>query len=248
MKLTLKPTTMLLIEDLMQPPHNLDPIRVITENFEPGQGRIIITCWDAAWVGYWGAMGDRTVEQFVIDCDDDYIASNLGCASSLSSSSSNRAYLIRVIRAVQDALIKRQPKITPARQARIDRVAHANALIKVISDHGRRFFWNDPDKRVAKLELDQRGKVWWVDDYRGTRVCIEKMGGDEHSWRGFSHGGTLKQLVQMMRDYIKTGKQLPIWYICPGRLTPGNANIWGYDGEAAAATIEAARKLPIIKP
>lgn len=33
MKLTTKPTTMLLVEDLMQPPHNLDPIRVITENF-----------------------------------------------------------------------------------------------------------------------------------------------------------------------------------------------------------------------
>lgn len=33
MNLTTIATTMLLIEDLMQPPHNLDPIRVITENF-----------------------------------------------------------------------------------------------------------------------------------------------------------------------------------------------------------------------
>lgn len=237
MKLTTKPTTMLLIEDLMQPPHRLDPIRVITENFEPGKGRIIITCYDAAWVGYWGAMGGKTVEQFFTSCDADYLAGNMGCARSLSQSNGNRAYLVRVIRAVQDALIKRQPKITPARQARLDRVGHANELIRVISDHGRRFFWNERDKRIARLELDQRGKVWWVDDYRGTRVCIEKFGWYEHRWQGFSHGGTLKSLVQAMRDYIKTGDRIPLGYI--------GMDCWGYD-EAAAATIEAARGLPII--
>ena len=104
MKLTTKPTTMLLVEDLMQPPHNLDPIRVITENFAPGQGRIIITCWDAAWVGYWGGMSGKTVEQFFIDCDAEYLAGNLGSSSTLSRRNENRAYLIRVIRAVQAAL------------------------------------------------------------------------------------------------------------------------------------------------
>lgn len=239
MKLTTKPTTMLLIEDLMQPPHNLDPIRVITENLAPGKGRITITCWDAAWVGYWGGTGDRTVEQFFSDCDADYLASNLGCATSLSRSNGNRAYLVRVIRAVQEALIKRQPKITPARQARMNRVGHANELIKAISDHGRRFFWNERDKRVARLELDQRGKVWWVDDYRGTRVCTEKIGGCEHRWHGFSHGGTLKQLVQMMREYIKTGERIYIGYIA--------LDCWGYDDQAAAALRLDAQGLPIIQ-
>ena len=233
MKLTTKPTTMLLIEDLMQPPHNLDPIRVICENIEPGKGRIIITCFDAAWVGYWGAMGDRTVEQFAIDCDTGYIASNL------SRSSDDYAYLVRIANAVQEALIKRQPKITPARQARIDRVRHANELIKAISDHGRRFFWSERDQRVAKLELDQRGKVWWVDDYRGTRVCIEKMGGYEHRWHGFSHGGTLKSLVQGMREYIKTGERIYIGYIA--------LDCWGYDGAAEVALRTEVQGLPIIQ-
>jgi len=106
MKLTTKPTTMLLIEDLMRRPHNLDPIRVIAENFELGRGRIIITCYDAAWVGYWTAMGGKTVEHFFIDCGAEYLAANLGSASSLSRSNNNRTYLIRVIRAVQDALIE----------------------------------------------------------------------------------------------------------------------------------------------
>lgn len=240
MKLTLKPTKILLIEGLMEPPHRLDPIRVITENFEPGKGRIIITCWDAAWVGFWGSMSGQTVEQFFIGCDADYLAKNLGCASTLSRSNENRAYLIRVIRAVQDALRKRQPKRTTASEKRHERLGHANELIKAISQHGRRFFWNEVAQRVARLELDERGKVWWVDDYRGTRVCTEKIGGYEHRWMGFSHGGTLKSLVQMMRDYIKTGNRIPLGYIA--------MDCWGYDWRAEKATIEAVASMPIIKP
>lgn len=137
-------------------------------------------------------------------------------------------------------------KHTPARQARIDRVRHTNELIKAISDHGRRFFWNERDKRVAKLELDQRGKVWWVDDYRGARVCIEKMCGQEREhWRGFSHGGTLRSLVQLMREYIKTGERIHIGRICQKRLS--DEDIWGYGEEAANATIRDVQGLPIIQ-
>lgn len=238
MKLTTKPTKMLLIENLEGSHHRLDPIRVITENFEPGAGRIIITCYDAAWVGYWGAMSGKSVEQFFIDCDAEYLAGNLGCASSLSRSNGNRNYLIRVIRAVQDALRKRQPKRTTASEKRHERIKHANELIRVISQHGRRFFWNATAQRVARMELDERGKVWWIDDYRATRVCTEKIGGYEHRWQGFSHGGTLKQLAQMIRDYVKTGEQIALGWIA--------MDCWGYDDEATAATIEAARNLPII--
>ncbi len=82
----------------------LDPIRVYLENYEPGKGRITISCSVAAWVGYWGAMGDRTVEKFFIDCDAEYLAGNLGCASALSRASCHRNYLVRVIEAVQQAL------------------------------------------------------------------------------------------------------------------------------------------------
>ena len=104
MKLTTKPATMLVIDGLLGTPNSLDPIRVITENFQPGQGRIIITCWDAAWVSYWGAMSGNTVENFFIGCDAEYLADNLGCARSLRQGSNHRAYLIRVIKAVQEAL------------------------------------------------------------------------------------------------------------------------------------------------
>jgi hypothetical protein len=184
-------------------------------------------------------MSGKSVEQFFIDCDAEYLAGNLGCASSLSRSNGNRAYLIRVIRAVQDALRKRQPKRTTASEKRHERLGHANALIKVISQHGRRFFWNEVAQRVARLELDERGKVWWIDDYRATRVCTEKIGGYEHRWQGFSHGGTLKQLVQMMRDYVKTGEKIPAGYV--------PLDCWGYNDQAAEATREAVKGMPILE-
>lgn len=82
----------------------LDPIRVYLENYEPGKGRITIGCYDAAWVGYWGAMSGDTIEQFFTRCNSDYLANNLGCAGHLSRARSHRAYLIRIIEAVQQAL------------------------------------------------------------------------------------------------------------------------------------------------
>lgn len=82
----------------------LDPIRVYVENYEPGKGRITISCYDAAWVGYWGAMGYCTVEQFFTECSAEYLAGNLGCASSLRRGEAEKTYLIRIIKSVQDAL------------------------------------------------------------------------------------------------------------------------------------------------
>lgn len=82
----------------------LDPIRVYLEDYDPGKGRITISCYDAAWVGYWGGMGGKTIAQFFTSCDAGYLAGNLGCARSLRQDKNNREYLIRVIEAVQKAL------------------------------------------------------------------------------------------------------------------------------------------------
>jgi len=104
MKLTIKPCTMLVINDIMQPPHNLDPIRVIIENLEPGKGRVIISCYDAAWVGYWGGMGGGTVDEYFLSSDAGHLVKNLGCASVLRKSKSDIDYLVRIIVAIQEAL------------------------------------------------------------------------------------------------------------------------------------------------
>lgn len=123
------------------------------------------------------------------------------------------------------------------------RLQHANDLVNIISQHGRRFFWNERHQRVASLELDARGRVWFIDDYTGQRIYTHRAG-FRSRWRGFSHGGTLRCLVEALRDYIGKGVPLHPEYIAPERMTPGS-NIWGYSTEGAALVREAAHKLPM---
>jgi len=103
MKITSKPLNMIVIEDIMND-HHLDQIRVITENLSPGQGRIIIVCYNASWVGYWGAMSGKTIEQFFTSCDAQYLSCNMTSSSHLRKLKSDSSYLIRIIIAVQQAI------------------------------------------------------------------------------------------------------------------------------------------------
>lgn len=97
-----KQTTVTRLEITEAP--RLDPIRVYIENYEPGKGRITISCYDAAWVGYWGAMSGGTIEAFFCSSHADYLAGGMSCSSTLRSGQRHRAYLVRVIEAVQQAL------------------------------------------------------------------------------------------------------------------------------------------------
>ncbi|WP_417447222.1 hypothetical protein [Kangiella sp.] len=62
--------------------HGIDPIHVFLEDFEPGKGKITISCYDKSWHSYWGGMSDRTIDQFFISCDNHYLAKNLSCIRS----------------------------------------------------------------------------------------------------------------------------------------------------------------------
>lgn len=55
----------------------LDPIDVIVENYEIGQGKIIIECFGESWSHYWGGMGKSNIEQFFQACDKYYLAGKL---------------------------------------------------------------------------------------------------------------------------------------------------------------------------
>jgi hypothetical protein len=122
-----------------------------------------------------------------------------------------------------------------------ERVEHVNALIKIIASHGRKFFDHKGD--LATMELDRRSKVWFVDEYTKARIYTHYS----RRWRGFNHGGTLRGLVEAMRDYITKGQKLPLGWIAPTRCNPDNGDIWGYGKEAAAAVREEAAKLPMFK-
>lgn len=146
-------------------------------------------------------------------------------------------------------------------QGRQERLEHANALIRVIASHGRRFFWYGgtnvwnpvtktssfvPADRYAYFEFRQ-GRVYFVDDYTCKGTYLAKTG-FANSWRGFSHGGTLRALVEDMYQYIVNGTPVPRWKIVIEQLGRKGLedNIWGYDIEAARAVREAAYALPIV--
>lgn len=127
--------------------------------------------------------------------------------------------------------------------SKAQRLEHANALIETISRHGRRFFRNRESGAIARLELDARGRVWLIDEYRGARVYVAYRG----RWRGFSHGGTLQNLVESLHHYIQRGDLLHPEYIAPTRMDPKNGDIWGYGAEAAAAVRAEAYALPLFQ-
>lgn len=52
---------------------HLDPVRVMIENYEPGKGRITITCFGKAWTSAWFAMGGDTVQEFIKRVSNEYL-------------------------------------------------------------------------------------------------------------------------------------------------------------------------------
>jgi hypothetical protein len=124
------------------------------------------------------------------------------------------------------------------------RVEHVNQAIRIIADHGRRFFYSQSVNRYASMEVDHRGKVWFIDDYSGKRVFTHETvwGG---RWRGFTHGGTLRDLVKEFRDYICTGEQLHPGCLGPERFD--DSNIWGYDEPGMKAVREQAGALSVFR-
>jgi hypothetical protein len=127
----------------------------------------------------------------------------------------------------------------PDRNGKQERLKKVNELVKVIGSCGRRFFYYPPKDRYAALEIDGRGRIWWVDDYTQKRIYTHYR----YDWRGFSHGGTMRSLVICFRDFITKGKCVrnafgpwPDWY-CDGDL-------WGY-GEAMKTVRAEAQRLGI---
>lgn len=124
------------------------------------------------------------------------------------------------------------------------RAAEVNQAICIIANHGRRFFFSTSSQRYASMEVDARGRVWFIDDYSGKRIYTHptKWG---NKWRGFTHGGTLRALVEAFRDYICTGQPLNPFYLGPERNNLSLGNIWGYEPEAMLAVREQAGGLPV---
>lgn len=142
-----------------------------------------------------------------------------------------------------------------------ERLEHANALLRIIGSYGRRFFWYGgsnvydektgkatfvPADRYAKFEL-RRGYLYFIDEYSQKAIYLHKTG-FRNNWRGFNQGGTMRSLVESIRDYITEGTPVPRWKIVIKQLghTDLVDNIWGYKVEDATKVRELAYALPIL--
>ena len=55
----------------------LDPVTVYVSDNNEGAGKLTLDCFGKAWTVYWAAMGDRTLQEFVIEADSDYILNKM---------------------------------------------------------------------------------------------------------------------------------------------------------------------------
>lgn len=122
---------------------------------------------------------------------------------------------------------------------KIQRAEQANRFIEAIAGCGRKFFAHKG--RVSRFEIDERGRVWFVDAYRPARIYTHYDG----RWDGFSEGGTLRSLVLTLRDFIRTGEapklNLGPW---PAELCGGD--LWGYGGDMDSVREAAAGILKVM--
>ena len=140
--------------------------------------------------------------------------------------------------AVKNSKVQSKGAATQNKYAAAIRTEIANKLIEHIASHGREFF--KENGVIAYLERDRHGKVWFHDSASMKRVYTHYNG----RWRGFSHGGTLQGLIQLLRNYITKGQKISIKYICTKRFD-NKSNTWGYTEQAAEDLVNAVKHLPI---
>jgi hypothetical protein len=119
------------------------------------------------------------------------------------------------------------------------RLELANKVIEEISKHGRKFFTRQG--RIARLEIDRRGRIWFVDDHTQARIYTHYKG--RWNWR-FSYGYTMQSLIHQFVEFIQTGDpNLNIFSL--GYELPEFHN-WGYPLEDLLPIWEVAK--PMLSP
>ena len=107
-----------------------------------------------------------------------------------------------------------------ARQARMQA---ANALICVIASFGHRFFADTGAGHTAYF-MAKNGRPWFVDGCTGKAIYTQYQG----RWRGFTGGGTLRELVDWLRAFIMHGVRLRPRMFGPWPDYVCNGDLWGY--------------------
>lgn len=122
------------------------------------------------------------------------------------------------------------------------RLQIANEIIVCIASHGRKFFSSNGDERVrgyaerfSRFEYGdgRKPRLKFRDKYTWKLIDI----GSPHRWRGFSDGGTLRGIVQMLASYIIHGKPI-LNCFGPWHKDLCGGDLWGYGIPAAYAMRE----------
>ena len=114
-----------------------------------------------------------------------------------------------------------------------DRLEIANKFLKIISDHGRRFFFNKKDGFIANFKMKNH-RIYFVDDYTKKEIYLHYR-----FWgKGFSHGGTLKELVKALKEFIMGRQELPLNHLGPWRESMCGGDLWGYKDSMEAVRQE----------
>lgn len=125
---------------------------------------------------------------------------------------------------------------------RQERMAVANQVLMALAKSERNFFRNKTTGEVSQFTRKGNGAIHFLDNYSKMQVRIVK--GKE--WPGFTNGGTMRDLVEMLYGYIVDGVLLNRWYIAP--TNDNNYNYWGYTPEGAAKCREECFKQPCFEP
>lgn len=130
---------------------------------------------------------------------------------------------------------------TATQEQKLERAEHCNDLIKEVAAHGRKFFYGKRRNVTAQLMISNGGRVYFLDHQSSKLVYTHQS----CHWSGFTSGGTLRALVESMRDYITKGHLLNINWICRKRIREEDGNIWGYEPSEAIKLLDAIKNNPI---
>jgi hypothetical protein len=126
---------------------------------------------------------------------------------------------------------------------RKDRIANANAVIRAIGSHGRRFFYSSKYDRYGSFSIDDIGCLRYRDDYSGKAIKVVQGG----KWRGFSHGGTCRAIVESLAHYIRTGDPINAGHFGPWPDWVCFGDLWGYGKDAMEEVRSAALSNPAVR-
>ena len=132
------------------------------------------------------------------------------------------------------------PEELAARSLRLQKV---NELVVLIANVGRRFLRHND--KIGRMATDCHGRLRWIDPYNDKNHYL-------HAppcyllKKDFSEGGTMRQLVIDLRDFVLDGKQMNRYSFGPYPLWMSGGDPWGYSMEDMSKVRDKAIALGIV--